>query len=69
MMMLQNDSGAKGIVFSQFTSMLDLIGFALHKVNVLIRYLQTFILADNMRVLLVNQKTDECRSLCGIARG
>lgn len=34
MMMLQNDSGAKGIVFSQFTSMLDLIGFALHKVNI-----------------------------------
>jgi len=34
MMMLQNDSGAKGIVFSQFTSMLDLIGFALHKAGI-----------------------------------
>lgn len=31
--MLQRDAAAKGIVFSQFTSMLDLIGFCLQKVG------------------------------------
>lgn len=68
-MMLQNDSGAKGIVFSQFTSMLDLIGFALHKVNIWIRYLQTFYSCRKVQVLLVNLKTDECRPLCGTGKG
>lgn len=31
-MMLKRDGAAKGIVFSQFTSMLDLVGFCLQKV-------------------------------------
>lgn len=31
--MLRNDSAAKAIIFSQFTSMLDLIGFGLEKVR------------------------------------
>lgn len=30
--MLQNDSASKAIIFSQFTSMLDLIGYALEQV-------------------------------------
>jgi SNF2 family DNA or RNA helicase len=35
-LMLQRDPAAKAIIFSQFTSMLDLIGFALQKVFILV---------------------------------
>lgn len=31
--MVENDGSAKGIVFSQFTSFLDLIGFSLQRVS------------------------------------
>lgn len=31
--MVERDGSAKGIVFSQFTSFLDLINYSLHKVN------------------------------------
>ena len=44
--MVERDGSAKGIVFSQFTSFLDLINYSLHKVNLFVTF--CFINACNM---------------------